>query len=84
MGEIPRRILQISIAGLLKFSQCIETDLSLSKRFSKMIFCYCILSEGIFHVSYLFYYFLCDYDASKPKDNNWIETWIGHLLITFF
>ena len=63
-GEIPRCTLHISIARVLRFLWCIETDLSLSKRFLKDHF------FVIIHVFYLFYYFLCDHDTFKSKDNN--------------
>ena len=47
-----------------------------------MIFCHYLLNEGIFNVFYLFHDFLCNYDISKSKDNNWTETWKTYSLIT--
>ena len=82
-GEIPQCTLYISIARRLRFLWCIETDSSLSKRFSKDEFwSLCITWRHLSCI--IFYYFFCDYDITKSKDNNWTETWRTHSLITIF
>ena len=69
-GEIPRCTLDISIARLLRFLWCIETDLSLSKRFTKDEFLSLYIKLRRFSCILFILFFLCDYDTSKSKDNN--------------
>ena len=71
-GEISRCTLYISIARLLRLSWCIETDLSLSKRFSKNDFLSLYVKQK--HLScVLFIFFIFCAVMTHPNQRTIIE-----------